>query len=146
MDPFDPWMRFQNIGYTWRNLIPERTKKIWRNLISHFEISRYNNISAGKLSPERPDSRWSYLIPDWNILWNPEVKCRIHKGSPIIPILNRINPVPRTDTFLSLRSILKLLSHLHLGPPKALFPVGLLVKILKALLPFWLHDLPILIL
>ena len=24
---------------------------------------------------------------------------RIHKGSPIIPILNRINPIPRIDTY-----------------------------------------------
>ena len=31
-------------------------------------------------------------------LWNPEVQCHIHKGSPIIPILSRINPIPRIDT------------------------------------------------
>ena len=29
-----------------------------------------------------------------------KVQCRIHKGSPIIPILSRINPIPRTDTYL----------------------------------------------
>ena len=33
-------------------------------------------------------------------LWNPEVQCHIHKGSPIIPILSRINPIPRTYTYL----------------------------------------------
>ena len=33
-------------------------------------------------------------------LWNPEVQCRIHKGSSIIPILNRINSITRIDTFL----------------------------------------------
>ena len=57
------------------------------------------------------------------------------QGSPIIPILSRINPIPRTDTYF-LRYILILSSHLRLGLPKGLFPVGLLVKILKALLPF----------
>ena len=31
---------------------------------------------------------------------NPEVQCRIHKGSPIIPILSRINPIPHIDTYL----------------------------------------------
>ena len=31
---------------------------------------------------------------------NPEVQCRIHKGSLIIPILSRINPIPRIDTYL----------------------------------------------
>jgi hypothetical protein len=64
-------------------------------------------------------------------LWNPEVQCRIHKGSPIIPILSRINPFAR----ISLRSILILSSHLRLGLTKNLFPVGLSVKMLKAPLP-----------
>ena len=36
---------------------------------------------------------------------------------------------------ISSSSILILSSHLRLGLPKGLFPVGLLVKILKALLP-----------
>ena len=42
---------------------------------------------------------------------------------------SRINPIPRIDT-ISLRS-----SHLSLGLPKGLFPVGIPVKILKVLLP-----------
>ena len=33
-------------------------------------------------------------------IWVPEVQCRIHKGSPIIPILGRINAIPRIDTYL----------------------------------------------
>ena len=47
------------------------------------------------------------------------------------------NPIPS-------RSIQILSSHLRLGLPKNLFPVGVPVKILKAfvLLPFLVHDLP----
>ena len=30
----------------------------------------------------------------WTNLWNQEVQCRIHKDSPIITTLSRINPVP----------------------------------------------------
>jgi len=39
---------------------------------------------------------------------------------------------------ISLRSILILFSHLGLGFPKDFFPIGLLVKILKALLPSYI--------
>ena len=46
-------------------------------------------------------------------------------------ILRRINPIAR---IIALRSILILSSYLRLGLPKDLFPVGLPVKILKALL------------
>ena len=31
-------------------------------------------------------------------LWNPDVQCRIHKDSPIVPILSRINQISRIDT------------------------------------------------
>ena len=69
-------------------------------------------------------------------LCNPEAQCRIHKGSPKIPILSRTNPIPRIDTYhISLRSIRILSSHLHLGLPKGVFPVGLAMRMLKALLP-----------
>ena len=33
-------------------------------------------------------------------LWNPEVQYRIIKGSSIIPILWKINHIPRIDTYL----------------------------------------------
>ena len=49
------------------------------------------------------------------------VECRIHTGSPIIPILSRINPIPR----ISLKFTLILSSHLHLDIYKGHFPVGL---------------------
>ena len=59
-----------------------------------------------------------------------EFQCHIHKGSPIIPILSRINLIPRIDTYLS-----KVHSNIVLpSTPTGHFPVGLPVKILKALL------------
>ena len=65
-------------------------------------------------------------------LWNPEVQCRFHKGSPIIPILSRINSVPRIDTyFFKVHSIS---SHLRLVLPNGIFLVGLPIKILKEFL------------
>ena len=33
------------------------------------------------------------LVNELHGLWDPEVKSRIHEGSPIIPILSRINPI-----------------------------------------------------
>ena len=54
------------------------------------------------------------------------------QGPPIIPILSRINPILGIDIYL--KSIL-IFSHLRLGLTKGFFPVGLPVKILKALLP-----------
>ena len=61
-------------------------------------------------------------------------KCRIHKGFPIIPILSQINPITRIDTYIfKVHSSIVLPSTLR--PPKGLFPVGLSVKLLKALLP-----------
>ena len=46
------------------------------------------------------------------------------QGLSQIPILSRINQIPRVVTY-SLRSIPIQSSHLPLGLPKGLFPVGL---------------------
>ena len=68
------------------------------------------------------------IINQLHGLWNPEALCRIHKGFSIIPILSLITQflvlIP-----IYLRSILILSSHLRLGLPKVLFPVGVPVKI-----------------
>ena len=62
---------------------------------------------------------------------------RVHSGSPIIPILSRINQFLALKP-ISLKSILILSSHLRLGLPQGLFPIGLFVKITKALLPSYI--------
>ena len=64
----------------------------------------------------------------------PEVQCRNHKGSPVIPILNRTNPIPRIDTyFFEIHSNIVLPSTPRFS--NGLFFVGLADKNLKALLP-----------
>ena len=60
----------------------------------------------------------------------PKVQCRIHKGSPKISILNRINPIPRIDTYF-FKIHLMLFYHLGLGLLKSFFSVSLPVTILK---------------
>jgi hypothetical protein len=55
---------------------------------------------------------------------------RRFKASPIIPILSRINPVPRIDSYF-----FKVDSNIVLGLPTSLFSVGLPDINFKALLP-----------
>jgi hypothetical protein len=68
---------------------------------------------------------------------SPEVQCRIHKYSPIIPILNQFNPNP----LHLLRYILILFFNLYLSVPVRLFPLGLSITIFKErlFLSIWLH-------
>ena len=39
------------------------------------------------------------LTNELHDLGDPEVQCRIHKGSPIIPTLSQINPIPHIITY-----------------------------------------------
>ena len=69
-------------------------------------------------------------------LWNPEVQCRIHKRSPIVPILDWINPIPSTDIYFK-RFIIIFFSHLHLCLLKGLFPVlGYWKNKIKPFMPY----------
>jgi hypothetical protein len=74
------------------------------------------------------------------ILWNPKVPYRLHKSSPMVPLLNPINLVHTTPSYLS-KYILILSSHLRPGVPSGLSPSGFPTNILYAFLfsPFVLH-------
>ena len=72
---------------------------------------------------------WFWVIIKFHALWNPSVKSRIQKGPPIMPILSRINPVPRFDKhFFNIRYNIVL----RLSLPKGLFPVKILIAFLPS--------------
>jgi hypothetical protein len=108
-------------GFT---IIPiiSRINQITRIDIYFFKI--YSNIVLPSTIGLRKGLFHVGLTNQLHGLWKPEVQCCINKGFPIIPILGRINPTPRIDTyFFKIYSNIVLPS--TIGLRKGLFPVGL---------------------
>jgi hypothetical protein len=70
-----------------------------------------------------------------SILRNPKVQYRVHKIPPLVPILSHIHPIHSIPSYLSLRFILILSTHLRLGLPSGLFPSGFPTNVLHATCP-----------
>jgi hypothetical protein len=66
-----------------------------------------------------------------SILWNPKFQYRIHKSSPLIPILSHINPIHTIPSYKP-KIILILSTHLRLDLRSDLFPSGFPTNILYA--------------
>ena len=55
-------------------------------------MDRQGRMEKENKSAERCESIDTNLLLT-PYLWNPEINCRIHKNSPIVPILGRIKPI-----------------------------------------------------
>ena len=60
--------------------------------------SRFTKYSVHKQILQH-SSYASFLLYKSHGLWNSEVQYRIHKSVPIIPIISRINTIPRTENY-----------------------------------------------
>ena len=102
--------RWYNVAFTKASIIPILSRINAIPLITTYFFKIHSNIVLISISSSEglfPIVLYvSYLIYisilellfDYG-LWNPEVQCRIHKSSLIIPIVGRINRVPRIDTY-----------------------------------------------
>ena len=107
--------------------IPNR-KSTWRGRNAPYR--RNDNINVNEEERETDSQREQQKLRG---LWNTEVQCSIHKSSPIIPILSRINSIPYTGIYFF--KIHANIVRLSTSRPSDLFPVVLPVITLKALLP-----------
>ena len=105
----------------------------WSLTFVHWQVEVRLTVLALGVLLHRVIVFFNWIITNSMAYGTRRVLCRIHKGSPVIPFLSRINPTPRIP--ISLRSILILFSYVRLGLPKGLFPECVPVNILKALLP-----------
>ena len=72
-----------------------------------------------------------------HILWNPNVRCRVHNSPPLIPTLRHINPVHALPNYF--RSNVIVSDHLRLCLPCGLLPSDLPIKALYVCLPSHIH-------
>ena len=93
-----------------------KIKSNWR-ITSYLLAYFLNCLRACLLAYSLHGAEFSASQEVSRILWNPKVHYRIHKCSPIVPILSRFDPVHTpTSHFLNF--------HLALGLPSGLFPSG----------------------
>jgi len=95
-------------------------------------------------SPSQEANSFSASQEIHRVLWLIKVHHRVHKSSPIVPIVSHINPV-QALYHIARKSILILPSNLRVGLPSGLFPYGFPTKTLSTTLlsPVLPRDPPI---
>jgi hypothetical protein len=82
---YPPW--FYNSNCTWRSV------QVMKTIDSTYLLM--------ELSPSSGTINWEATQELPSISWNPKVQDRIHKSSPLVPILSPINPVHSIPSYLS---------------------------------------------
>jgi hypothetical protein len=100
-----------------------RVALMWYMQKEHKYMNRKSYLTNSlELSPSWEAASCAATEEFPKILWNPKVHYHVQKSPPLVPILNQINPVHTTPSYL--RSILILSTHLCLCLPSGLFPSG----------------------